>query len=97
MKKSPSNKNDQLDLGLRKFIKDLGYIAGGSVLLASSPWLQSCTPEKLEEIKGQKARIALIGTGSRGVYHIHNLLNIPHAEIVALCDNYPPNLKTASD
>jgi len=92
-----SNKNDQVDLGLRQFIKNLGYIAGGSVLLGSIPWLESCTPEKLKEIKNQKARIALIGTGSRGVYHIHNLLKIPHAEIVALCDNYPPNLKTASE
>jgi predicted dehydrogenase len=91
------NKDNQVDLGLRQFIKNLGYIAGGSVLLGSVPWLQSCTPEKLEEIKNQKARIALIGTGSRGVYHIYNLLKIPHAEIVALCDNYPPNLKTASE
>jgi len=92
-----SNKNDQVDLGLRQFIKNLGYIAGGSVLLGSIPWLESCTPEKLKEIKNQKARIALIGTGSRGVYHICNLLKVPHAEIVALCDNYPPNLKTASE
>lgn len=91
------NNNDQVDLGLRQFIKNLGYIAGGTVLLGSIPWLQSCTPEKLKEIKNQKARIALIGTGSRGVYHIHNLLKTPHAEIVALCDNYPPNLKTASE
>lgn len=91
------NKNDQVDLGLRQFIKNLGYIAGGSVLLGSIPWLESCTPEKLNEIKNQKARIALIGTGSRGVYHIYNLLKIPHAEIVALCDNYPPNLRKASE
>lgn len=91
------NKDDQVDLGLRQFIKSLGFIAGGSVLLSSVPWLQSCTPEKLEEIKNQKARIAIIGTGSRGVYHIQNLLRIKHAKIVALCDDYAPNLKTASD
>ena len=89
--------NDNVNLELRKFIKNLGYIAGGTALLASVPWLQSFTPEKLKEIKNKKARIALIGTGSRGQYHIHNLLQIPHAEIVALCDNYPPNLKVASE
>jgi predicted dehydrogenase len=52
---------------------------------------------KLSEIKNEKARVAILGTGSRGQYHILNLLRIPHAEIVALCDNYPPNLKAASD
>lgn len=85
----------QVDLSLRQFIKDMGYLTGGSALLASVPWLQSFTPDKLNEIKKEKARIALIGTGSRGQYHIHNLIKIGHAEIVALCDNYPPNLKEA--
>ena len=89
-------KNQEVDLGLRKFIKDLGCIAGGSLLLATTPWLKSCTPEKLEEIKKEKARIGVIGTGSRGQYHITNLLQIPHAEIVALCDDYDVNLAAAS-
>ena len=84
-----SNKVEKgVDLSLRQFIKSLGSIAGGAAVLSSVPWLSSCTPEKLQEIKGQKARVALIGTGSRGRYHIHNLFQIPHAEIVALCDNH---------
>ena len=89
------DKNMGVDLSLRKFIKDLGCIAGGTALLATTPWLKSCTPEKLEEIKKEKARIGIIGTGSRGQYHIVNLLKIPHAEIVALCDNYDVNLEAA--
>ena len=93
-----SNKNEQgVDLSLRQFIKDLGSIAGGAAMLASVPWLSSCTPEKLQEIKGQKARVALIGTGSRGRYHIHNLFQIPHAEIVAICDDYEPHLKLGAE
>ena len=93
-----SNRNEQgVDLSLRQFIKTLGGVAGGAVLLSSVPWLSSCTPEKLQEIKGQKARVALIGTGSRGRYHIHNLLQIPHAEIIAICDNYEPHLKLAAE
>ena len=87
--------NNEVDLGLRNFIKRLGGIAGGAVALSAMPWLNSCTPEKLEDIKGSKARIALIGTGSRGQYHLHNLKNIPHAELVALCDTYDVNLKAA--
>ena len=84
------HKEKGVDLGLRQFIKSLGYVAGGTALLATTPWLTSCTPEKLQEIKHEKARIALIGTGSRGQYHIHNLKEIPHAQIVAVCDIMPP-------
>ncbi|WP_286860639.1 Gfo/Idh/MocA family protein, partial [Proteiniphilum sp. UBA5510] len=75
---------------------DLGYISGGATLLATTPWLQSFTTDKAKEIKNEKARIGFIGTGSRGTYSIHAVSNIPHAEIVALCDIYPPNLKAAS-
>lgn len=90
------NKTEKgVDLNLRQFIKSLGYITGGTALLATTPWLASCTPEKLKEINSEKARVALIGTGSRGQYHIHNLKAIPHAKIVALCDNYPVNLQQA--
>ena len=76
-------------------MKHLGFM-GGAALLAGAPWLSSCTPGRLKEISGQQARIALIGTGSRGQYHIHNLLLIPHARIVALCDSYEPNLQAAA-
>ncbi|OQB31020.1 MAG: Inositol 2-dehydrogenase [Bacteroidetes bacterium ADurb.Bin174] len=94
-----SNKNNKntVDLSLRQFIKDLGCVTGGAALLGTMPWLQSFTPAAAEEIKKEKARVALIGTGSRGLYHIHNLFLIPHAEIVALCDDYAPNLKAAAE
>ena len=88
-------KQEGVDISLRKFIKELGYLAGGAAVLATSPWLTACTPEKLKEISGNRARVALIGTGSRGQYHLHNLKLIPHAEVVALCDNYEPHLKEA--
>lgn len=87
----------EVDLSLRQFIKELGYITGGTALLATTPWLQSFTTDKLEELKKEKARIGIIGTGSRGQYHIHNLLPMQHVEIVALCDDYPPNLEIALD
>lgn len=89
-------KEKQVDISLRQFIKDLGGITGGAALLGTMPWLQSFTPDKLKEIEKEKSRIAIIGTGSRGQYHIHNLLAMPHTEIVALCDNYPPNLEAAA-
>ena len=55
----------------RDFLKKMGMAATGAVLLSAAPWMQSCTEEKKMEVKGQKARLALIGTGSRGQYHIH--------------------------
>ena len=66
----------------RDFIK----LAGGGGLLSLFPWLQSCTSEAQKQIAGEKVRIAVIGTGSRGQYHLNNMRQIPQVEVVALCD-----------
>lgn len=81
--------------GRRSFIRTLGMMAGGAALLSAAPWLASCTDEKQAAVAGRRARIGLIGTGSRGQYHLHNLRFIPHAEVVALCDIYQPHLDEA--
>jgi predicted dehydrogenase len=86
----------ELDMGRRNFLRQMGYLTGGAAVLTAAPWLTSCTPEKLAQTGRETARIALIGTGSRGQYHIHNLLLMPHAKIVALCDNYDVNLQAAA-
>ena len=75
------------------FLETLGSLAVGSALF---PWLSGCTPEKHRQAAGEKARLGIIGTGSRGQFHIANLLVDPNAEIVALCDDYPPHLDAAS-
>ena len=85
----------QPDLGLRKFIRDLGLMTGGAAVLATAPWLSSCTRGKVSETARDKARLGLIGCGSRGQYHLVMLRGIPHAEVVALCDDYPVNLEAA--
>lgn len=82
--------------GRRDFIKELGAMGGGSLLLSAFPWLQACTGEVKKETTGEKARIAVIGTGSRGQYHLANLTKNPKADVVALCDNYAPHLEAAS-
>ena len=88
-------KNGGAEISRRDFLKNMGRLTGGVTLLAATPWLTFCTPEKHREIAGERARVALIGTGSRGQYHLHNLRAIPHAEVVALCDDYEPNLRAA--
>lgn len=82
----------EFEFSRRDFFKTLG--SGG--LVAMFPWLQSCTKEVSEMILGEKIGIGLIGTGSRGMYHLNNLLTMPQAEIVALCDDYEPHLQQAA-
>lgn len=80
----------------RDFFKDLGKIGGGSLLASAFPWLQSCTEEAQHAIRNEKVRLGVIGTGSRGQYHLTNLKEIPYAEVTALCDNYRPHLDEAA-
>ena len=91
-------KNDEnsVNLSRRDFFKELGMIGGGGVLLSAFPWLQFCSADDKVQIAKEKVRIGFIGTGSRGQYHLNNLKTIPYADVVALCDNYPPHLKEAS-
>ena len=74
----------------------LSSLAFGGASLALFPWLAGCTPEKQRQAAGEKARLGIIGTGSRGRFHLVNLLQDPSAEVVALCDDYPPHLDAAS-
>jgi predicted dehydrogenase len=75
----------------RDFFKTLS----GTGLLTMFPWLQSCTKETVSAVAGEKVRIGVIGTGSRGMYHLNHLLTIPQAEVIALCDDYAPHLQQA--
>lgn len=84
------------NLSRRDFLKNVGVIGGSGLVLSSLPQLHLFAQEKEKQAKGGKARIAVIGTGSRGMYHINHLLKIPHAEIVALCDIYQPHLDNAA-
>jgi len=78
-------------LNRRDFFKTLGV--GG--IVAAFPWLQSCSGEAAKAVSGEKVRLGLIGCGSRGMYHLNNLLHIPAAEVIALCDDYQPHLQQA--
>ncbi|HCC52759.1 MAG TPA: oxidoreductase [Porphyromonadaceae bacterium] len=76
----------------RDFFKTLG----GAGLFTAFPWLQSCAKETADAVAGEKVRIGVIGTGSRGMYHLNNLLTIPQGEVIALCDDYEPHLQQAA-
>jgi predicted dehydrogenase len=80
----------------RDFFRDMGTIGGGSMLLTAFPWLQSCSAGEKKELAGEKVRLAIIGTGSRGQFHMQNLRRMPRVEVTALCDDYAPHLREAS-
>ena len=85
--------NESKNMTRKEFLASLGTLSLG---LGLFPWLQSCTPAKVSLTRGEKARLGIIGTGSRGRFHLANLLVETRAEVVALCDDYLPHLDEAS-
>lgn len=77
-------------------MKRIGSLGAAGIALSAVPWLKGCTVAGQDEIKGGRVRFGIIGTGSRGQYHMRNLLSVVNAEITALCDNYAHNLDQAS-
>ena len=66
--------------------------AGGTLLLAS-PWLSAFAD--VEHTRRSKARIGVVGPGSRGRFHMSFLKNNPKADVVAVCDVYRPSIDEA--
>jgi len=65
----------------------------GGVLLATSPWLAAFAEQK--ETTGERARIGVIGPGSRGQHLMSFLVQNPKVEIVALCDTFQLSIDEA--
>ena len=80
----------------KEFLSNLGSMFAVGSAISLFPWLTSCTEKGQKEIEGQTAKLGIIGTGSRGQFHIANLLVDKSAKIVALCDDYEPHLQAAA-
>ncbi len=78
----------------REFLRKLALLAGSSAVLADLPWWSPLRAAPVGYAPSDRVRLALIGTGSRGNRLLLNLVRTPGVEIVALCDDYEPNLKT---
>ena len=76
----------------RDFLKKSMGAAGGTLLLAS-PWLSAFADT--EHTRRSKARIGVVGPGSRGRFHMSFLKNNPKADVVAVCDVYRPSIDEA--
>lgn len=80
----------------RKFLQQLAAVSGSAMMLSHAPWAHAAATENYSELaKNGKARIAMIGIGSRGRGLMLNLQAVKHCEIVAVCDNYQPHLDRA--
>lgn len=79
-------------LNRRDFLKDLGILGGGAMLLAS-PWLNVFADTAAT--RKEKCRLAVIGPGSRGRFLMSFLVQNPRVEIVALHDIYQPSIDEA--
>jgi len=92
--------NDSSAVSRRDFMR---HVVGAGAGLALTQLGTSCTtlqgagamaaqPAKLDRV-----RVAFIGVGARGSGHVGTLLTLDGVDIVAICDNYPPNLAKAVD
>lgn len=89
--------NDQkLPITRRQLIQGMSAIAGSTALNGLTPWVSLLKAEVPETVAAnEKVNIAVLGPGSRGTYLMRHMLTIPTINIVALCDDYPPNLQRA--
>jgi predicted dehydrogenase len=87
----------ETDNSRREFIKAMG-IGGIGLATISSPWMSVFADNKTTKGASDKVRIAVIGTGSRGTYHLGLLKAMEETDniqVVAVCDNYAPHLQDA--
>jgi len=92
--------NENTKNGRREFIGKVATYTGGAIILGGTGWIGSaCNETEKKALKSNEkpVKIGLVGTGSRGNFLLELLLAIPSAKIVALCDNYAPNLKLGHD
>lgn len=78
----------------RDFLKAAAFL-GGAALLAKLPWLNALGVDSPVKSSADQLRVGIIGPGSRGQFLLGHLLNVPACRIVALCDDYQPNLDAA--
>jgi predicted dehydrogenase len=87
--------SDKHSFTRRELIQAMTAIAGSTALAGLTPWISTLHAEEASGAANNKVNIGIIGPGSRGQYLMHHLLDIRGINIVALCDDYKPNLDKA--
>lgn len=71
----------------RDFIKTFSLLAASGTALSGVPWLN----ELMAQDNERTVKLGIIGVGSRGLYLLNILKEIPNLEMVAYCDDYEPH------
>lgn len=79
----------------RRFLARLASVVAGSTVLSGLPWLAPLRAQPVGDAPSDRVRVGMIGVGSRGGLLLQHLLRTPGVDVVALCDDYPPNLAAA--
>ena len=79
----------------RRFLEGFGALTASSAIVGAAPWISHLSAAELGKAAGRKARIGFIGVGSRGRKLMSHLVKSDHADVVAICDLYPPNYDRA--
>ncbi len=67
-------------------------MAAAGLFTSGMPWLKDLyAQDNLSRVK-----LGIIGPGSRGLYLLRHLVQIPGVEITCFCDDYPPHLDRAA-
>jgi predicted dehydrogenase len=74
------------DVSRRDFVKTAGAVTAAAAVTAA-PFIQKV------KAANDQVQYGFIGTGSRGSYLLKHLKGIDSGRCVALCDNFPENLK----
>ena len=74
----------------RIFLQKTALLTGGLFLGSHFPDLEALAND--QDNVASNVRLGVIGTGSRGQYLMSHINLIPGIEIVAVCDDYQPNL-----
>jgi len=78
------------DLSRRAFIDRVLTLTAGAGVAAAAPWAIGAAGAA--PAPGDKVRLGVIGTGSRGKTLVQNILKTRNCTIAALCDHYEPHL-----
>jgi predicted dehydrogenase len=78
------------DLSRRTFIDRVLTLTAGATVAAAAPWAIGAAGAA--PAPGDKVRLGVIGTGSRGKTLVQNILKTRNCTIAALCDHYEPHL-----
>ena len=76
---------EKIKINRRSAIKTLG-IASIALAMPKDAIVKNLNKESASDVRAEKVKVGIVGTGGRGTSLVSNLLGIDSVEIVALCD-----------